>query len=76
MPVIIQKIKYTGRGNIVKNIICNNCGNSYDQYPSSHINSPYGFCPDCCKKIAGEKGRSNINNVKERSDERYGDIFD
>ena len=71
-----SKIKYTGRSNIVRDIICNNCGNLYDQYPTAHINSPYGFCPDCCKKIVGEKGRSNINNVKEKSDERYGDIFD
>ena len=70
-----SNIIYKGEASVVDNIKCSKCGEFYSQLSSSHLNSPYGYCPSCCKKIVGEHGRSNIDNVKEKAIERYGDVF-
>lgn len=66
---------YNGEREAVTGLVCLRCGNEFSQIPAAHLNSPYGYCPSCCKKIVGEHGRSNIDNVKIKAIERYGDVF-
>lgn len=64
--------QFHGNKKPVTGLVCKNCGNEFSQFPDAHLNSIYGFCPDCCKKFAGAKSRSNLENVKEITERRYG----
>lgn len=67
----LDNIYYIDHDSPVQGIICNNCKKEFSQYPQSTL-SGLGVCPECAKKDVGLRGRSNIENVKKVTEERYG----
>lgn len=63
---------YRGHNKTVTGLKCKLCENTFEQKPDSHLQSPYGCCYECAKKLAGAKSRSNIENVKARVEEIHG----
>ena len=68
---------YKGSKEPVIGLVCGMCGEEFEQLPDAHLRSIYGYCPACCKKLAGAKSRSNLDIVKEGTERRYGvGVFD
>lgn len=60
----------------ITGLICKICGKTFSQYAISHKNG-LGCCPSCAKIYVGKQLRSNIENVKKVTEERYGPgVFD
>lgn len=63
---------YNGFSSPITGLTCKLCGKEFEQLPEAHLRSVYGCCPECAKKLAGAKSRSNLDNVKQRAEELHG----
>lgn len=57
-------------------LVCNKCGKDYWQSPSKHLDSPYGFCQNCSKKLQtivanDTKKKKLLKTISDRSKTLY-----